>query len=567
LKSFADFGIDVPAGRSGEHQTTCPKCSAGRKKKLDRCLSVNIEKRTWICHHCDWRGGLPNGNGNGSRPEPARAKARAGIKYPWPQSLPEKVKNYLVGERRIPEEVLTRNKIGFGKIWMPQVEGEVDTIQFPYLKSGEVVNVKSRDGEKHFRQVSGAEKILFGYDDISDESTIIVEGEIDKLSLEVAGFQNTVSVPDGAPPAESKNYSSKFDFLENCKDRLEPVKKFIIAVDNDGPGKKLEDELARRLGRERCSIVTWQQGCKDANEVLVKHGAERLKQCIENAQPCPVEGLFSVGDISERILDLYDRGLQGGADVGWLALGKFYSVRPGEFTVVTGIPSHGKSELIDAMLINLAESEGWHFGICSPENYPLERHAAKLIEKRARKPFRRGPTERLTSAELLKTSGWLDEHFTFLMPDENELTVDGILSLAKALVYRKGIKGLVIDPWNELDHSRPASLSETEYISQSLTRIRRFARTHGVHVWLIAHPTKLYKDNSGKYPVPSPYDISGSAHWRNKADNCLTIWRDLSTHTREVQVHAQKIRFKEVGSIGLARLNYDFLTGRYSDAN
>lgn len=148
------------------------------------------------------------------------------------------------------------------------------------------------------------------------------------------------------------------------------------------------------------------------------------------------------------------------------------------------------------------------------------------------------------------------------------MTVDGVLKLAKALVFRKGIRGLVIDPWNELDHSRPSNLSETEYISQALTKIRRFARTHEVHVWLVAHPTKLPKQTDGKYPVPTPYDVSGSANWRNKADNCLTVWRDLSEpHSREVQIHVQKIRFKEVGQIGMARLNYDILTGRYRDAN
>ena len=89
-------------------------------------------------------------------------------------------------------------------------------------------------------------------------------------------------------------------------------------------------------------------------------------------------------------------------------------------------------------------------------------------------------------------------HFSFILPDERDLSVTGILGLAKALVYRKGIKGLVVDPWNELSHQRPPGLSETEYISESLTKIRRFARAYGVHVFLIAHPTKLSKDKDGK---------------------------------------------------------------------
>jgi twinkle protein len=137
--------------------------------------------------------------------------------------------------------------------------------------------------------------------------------------------------------------------------------------------------------------------------------------------------------------------------------------------------------------------------------------------------------------------------------------------LAKVLILRKGIKGLVIDPWNELDHSRPSNLSETEYISQCLSKIRRFARLHNIHIWLIAHPTKLRKEDNGNYPVPTPYDISGSAHWRNKADNCISIWRDLNDRDTPVQIHVQKVRFKEIGQVGMVELNYDYKSGRYSD--
>lgn len=104
----------------------------------------------------------------------------------------------------------------------------------------------------------------------------------------------------------------------------------------------------------------------------------------------------------------------------------------------------------------------------------------------------------------------------------------------------------------------------TEYISQSLTKVRRFARTYGVHVWLVAHPTKLVKDTKGCYPVPTPYDVSGSAHWRNKADNCLCVWRDVAqSECRVVDIHVQKIRFQEIGKPGKATLAYDYATGRY----
>src|SRR5690606_28072351 len=107
------------------------------------------------------------------------------------------------------------------------------------------------------------------------------EGEMDKLAVEVAGIVSCVSVPDGAPSETAKDYASKFTFLEADRARLESVKEWIIAVDNDGPGKRLEDELARRLGREKCRRVTWPEGCKDANEVLTKLCSEQLRECLD----------------------------------------------------------------------------------------------------------------------------------------------------------------------------------------------------------------------------------------------------------------------------------------------
>ncbi|MFQ5443313.1 MAG: toprim domain-containing protein [Nitrospinales bacterium] len=139
--------------------------------------------------------------------------------------------------------------------------------------------------------VKGAEKVLYGLDDLNAEMTVIVEGEMDKLALEVAEVPNAVSVPDGAPAAGTKNYSSKFDFLETCKTALDSVKRFVIAVDSDGPGKVLEQELARRLGYGRCFRVVWPEGSKDANAVLLRHGAEVLGDCIDEAQPFPREGV------------------------------------------------------------------------------------------------------------------------------------------------------------------------------------------------------------------------------------------------------------------------------------
>ncbi len=564
MKTFADFEINIPNTSASQVYVICPKCSHDRKKKNVKSLSVNIQDGVWNCHHCQWSGTLNEKNGAKNHyPQKVESKYPK-IKYKAPDKLPQNVLDYFKG-RGISEEVLTRNKIGYAPEWMPQVEKEVTTIQFPYFENGECVNIKYRSGEKGFKLFKGAKQTVYGYDGIDNEKLVWTEGEIDALSVEMAGISSVVSVPHGAINPNAKDLSNKFIFLENCFDRLKEVKIHYLSFDNDGPGMRLQEELIRRLGPGKCKVVTLPNDCNDANDCLTKHGAETLKGCVDQAKEVPVEGVFTVNDLVEGVCDLYREGLKPGASPGWSNLYKLYSVNPGEMTIVTGIAGHGKSEVNDNIVINLAKSHGWRFGIFSPENQPLSIHCMKLLEKWNCQPFGDWSKKRMNSQEMFQGLESLQEHFYFILPNEDELTVDAILSKAKTLVFRKGIRGLIIDPWNEIDHSRPSNLSETEYISQCLTRIRRFARDYRVHVWLVVHPTKLQKDVKGKFPVPSLSDCMGSSHWRNKADNGLSVWRDFEDQNGKIEVHVQKIRFKHIGKPGVATLYYDRATGNYSE--
>jgi len=91
MKTFGDFGISIPAGRSGEVATTCPQCSPQRKKPNVRCLSVNVEKGVWHCNHCDWRGSLKQGIEEPSNPYAHRPKTYRHPEYretPQPEDGP-----------------------------------------------------------------------------------------------------------------------------------------------------------------------------------------------------------------------------------------------------------------------------------------------------------------------------------------------------------------------------------------------------------------------------------------------------------------------------------------------
>ncbi len=115
-----------------------------------------------------------------------------------------------------------------------------------------------------------------------------------------------------------------------------------------------------------------------------------------------------------------------------------------------------------------------------------------------------------------------------------------------------------------VSHLRPGAMSETEYVGQVLGKVKRFAQAHGVHVWFIAHPSKMHKDG-GKMPVPSLYDIAGSANWANKADIGLVVHRDPNKKPPEAEIHIRKVRFKAVGQIGMVTLKYDRATGQYRE--
>lgn len=286
--------------------------------------------------------------------------------------------------------------------------------------------------------------------------------------------------------------------------------------------------------------------------------------------------LISVSPLRYQALveRLWENGMPPGDSTGWPSVDAFYTVAPGQFTTVTGWPSSGKSEWLDAMALNLAK-RGWRFAIFSPENQPGELHIAKFVEKFLGKPFAAGRTERATRDEVTEAMTEIEEWFGFLQPaaDTERITfgIPDILEAAEAHFRIAGIwhsseikRGLIIDPWNEVEHTRARDWSETDYISKMLGGIRAWARTHGVHVWIVAHPRNITREN-GKLPVPRPDMISGSQHWWNKSDNAITVWREFEDHSTTVRIYVQKVRFKHIGHQGVAELTYDRVTGRYRE--
>jgi twinkle protein len=441
------------------------------------------------------------------------------------------------------------------------VTGDKGVVHFPYERNGKLVNVKHRaiTGAKKNWMEDGCELVFWGLDRCSGSAQIcVVEGEPDALALATAGIDRVMSVPNGGTPG-------KMDYVASAESIFSACHAVILAGDNDDVGRSCQDELARRIGKEKCYRASWPDGCKDANDTLIEHGPEVVRKCIAEAVPVPIDGIASptsmVGDTVHR----HRTGRQKGAPTGWRSLDNLITFRPGQVTIISGEPGSGKSEFLDCMTLALAKQDDpWFTGVFSPENYPIDQHLAKYAEKWVGKPFYDGPTTRMTESELIDFHKWADGYLAFVNPAEVR-GLDDLLAAAKAMVIRYGMRGLVLDPWNQIEHLRPAGMTETDYIGASLSRIQWFARTSDVHVWIVVHPRIMRRNADGTMPIVTPHDLAGSANWFNKSDNIIVVHRDKNDSTKPVEIHVKKVRFRELGRLGVAYLAFDAITGSYRD--
>lgn len=584
MKSWLDVGIDPGRfnGMQGNVKMPCPKCGPTRAHPNDPSLSVNTTDQIWKCHNCDWAGTLKQRD----HIQQGREYVQKEWKTPNEQfyqstvstALPPSVVEYFK-RRGIPKDVLVANEVGFGlaKSWAYQKDGQwkdhldsrgvpSNAIYFPYRMDGKLVNVKSRlmdagNVVKDFRLTRGAQKILWGIDNIADDA-IWVEGEVDLMTYHAVGLTNVVSVPNGASVSE---------YLEACAPKLATVHRHILSVDGDPPGIELRDELANRLGKDICRYVTYPEGTKDANEVLLKYGPEAVLDLVKQARYFPVEGLIEIDSLADEILSYYEHGLPKGVSTGFPSLDQLFRLAPGSFYIFTGRPGMGKSSLIAQILLNVAQEEGWQIGIFSAEDSPTSAWIVKSLQRLTGKPFDLDAKNRMSRQDVAGGLRFLNDHFVPIVPTESTFSIDEVLRLARIAVYRRGIKVLLIDPWNELDHSVPRGMDRQDYISQVLSKIRIFGRQHDVLPILVAHPRKstatAKKEGDVKETIPDLDDISGSGHFRAKADIGIVVHRDImNTDGRQIfKVINMKVRQPWHGRTGSVDLEFDPVTWQITD--
>ena len=532
IDNFNQYSLE-----EGKTQGTCPLCSSSRQPKNQKlkCASYDWERGLGTCHNCNTTFQLHTYQRKGNsekvylKPteEPKMYLAEPGSKViQWFKT------------RGISEKTLKDLKVSEGPEFMPQTGKSENTIKFNYMMGDTLINIKYRDGKKNFKLYKGAEKIFYNINSIIGYDTcIIVEGEMDALSFHETGLPNVISVPNGA----TLN-SNNLDYLDNCIDYFEDKDKIILAVDNDEPGQALQQELIRRLGAEVCFTVDFED-CKDANEYLLKHGKENLIQQITKAKPVPLENVTTFKDIEGEVTDFVKHGFKPGYQVGLANFDRIFSTYTGQFITVTGIPSSGKSDFVDQMVIGYNLNYKWKTAFASPENQPTYLHAHKLM----RKVWQGMPTPGdINSKKWNEVAEHVNDNFFFI--DMERYTLESILRKGAELVKRKGIKCLVIDPFNKIRDIDSNTDDVNRYTMEYLTKIETFAKKFDVLVFIVAHPTKMYKDKDGKIEEPNMYNIKGGGEWYDASYHGILVHRDYEAKT--VKAKVLKVKFQNLGENG-----------------
>ena len=522
---------DLEAGKT---QGNCPLCSADRKAKNQKakCASYDWERGLGTCHNCNSSFQLHTYKRKG--------KAEKVYLKPEPyvlQTPGTKVEEWFKN-RGISKKTLDDLRINEGPEFMPQTGKTENVIKFNYFMGGELTNIKSRDGRKNFKLHKGAEKIFYNIDSIvGHPECVIVEGEMDVLALHEAGITNAISVPNGAT-LDNNN----LDYLDSCIDYFEDKEKIILAVDSDEAGQALQKELVRRLGAEICYLATFDD-CKDANEYLLKYDKDKLANRIKKASPVPLENVTTFKDIEDDITDFVRNGFKPGFQVGLSNFDSIFSTYTGQFITVTGIPSSGKSDFVDQMVVGYNKNYGWKTAFASPENQPTYLHAHKLMRK---------TWEGMPSAEDIGGDKWeqVADHCNgnYFHIDMEKYTLESVLRKGAELVKRKGIKCLVIDPFNKVRDVDCKTEDVNRYTMEYLMKIETFAKKYDVLVFIVAHPTKMYKDKDGKIEEPTMYNIKGGGEWYDASYHGLLVHRDYEART--VKVKVLKIKFQNLGENG-----------------
>lgn len=529
--------------------STCPLCSHNRKKKTEKCLRLYWDTGLAECFHC---GELLQLHTYKKKVQEHKQIYKKPV---WRNKtiLSDDVVKWFEKERHISQSTLLKAKVTDSVENMPPEWKPVKTIQYNYFRNGELINIKYRTKNKQFKLFKEAELILYNLDYCATSKEIIIcEGENDALAYIEAGIYNVTSIPNG-----STLKSVNLEYIDNCIEYFENKEKIYLALDKDEAGQNVTKELIRRFGAEKCFLVDFGD-CKDANDYLIKYGKESLAFTLKLAKETPLENVSSVSDWDAEFDDYIVNGMQRGYITGYKNFDKIFSVYTGQYVVVTGIPSSGKSDWVDQMCICYNKLYGWKVAYASPENKPNKIHAGKLISKLC--GIWVNKKEYLTQEWYKKAKRHINDSFKFI--DMERYDLDCVLEKARELIFRYGIKVLVIDPYNKVRQT--GKYTDTiEYTNSYLLKIHEFCVKHDILIFLVAHPVKPSNEERKTYE-PDLYSVKGGGEFYDMTPMGLLVHRDYQNAV--VKIKVLKVKFSHLGeNHAHVYMDWNDQNGRYSD--
>lgn len=567
-KEFRDLGIDAPNRPSGSVKVHCPKCESRKgHRPREKDLSLHYDEGFYKCHspNCDFKGSVKSLKKEYSRPE-------------WKNStdLPDNVVKYFIG-RGISQQTLKRMQIDVD---------EKGNIRFNYFRKGELINYKVRiplsDGKKSFRQHAGAEKILYNLDSITTGVTkcIITEGEMDVVSWVEAGLPaefGVVSVDQGAPNPGDRT-DGKLECIRNCAAELDSIEEFYLCVDDDAPGKYLEEVLIDRFGAYRCFLVKLPKGKKDSNDVLQDKAyelsvrKETLRNCLKTATPVPVPGIHTLDDEVWKNQDYYfEHGRPTGSSTYYPGFDENFTFLRGDITLITGLPNDGKGQFTRTLALIKSYIDGWKWAFYAPEDYPIDLFYDDMVHMYVGKSPYYGDDHQMSKFEYDEARMFIREHFFLISPVADKKTGqvplptnDWINERIRFLKLKYGINAYVKDPWNKISHDM--SQRDDQYLQSELSKEKFFAMNFDAAFYIV-HPKQMQKNKDGSYSAPDRYDMAGGAMFFNMFDNFITIYRSHrheDPNDQSVSAIVRKIKKQKlVGRPGEFEFWYDWKSNRY----
>lgn len=538
---------------SGNIKAVCPICIDSRTNKKDKSLQVNFSNGTAHCHYChaiSFRDSIENKTTEKNYKLPVQT---------WRNytQLSDRIVKYLE-DRKIAQSTAIYFGLTEEKYYQPQIEKECINLVFNYFEGEVLINKKYRSRDKKFTQSAGAKSIFYNINSvIGQEEVWIMEGEFDVLAMYEIGIKNCISLPNGA--------NDNDNVWINCENYLKDIKKFYIATDNDQKGNEVAEKIAQRLGRWRCERVLFSN--KDANDDLLDGS---LENSVLNRKKYPVSGTFSVTDLYSEMIDLYDNGLPPTFYPKHHCFGNLknvFSVMRGHLVVSVGIPSHGKSTWTEWYVMNLVKDYNMKASFFSPEHTPMALHQTSFVQKTFGKNYWKevNGVPRIDKIEIARYENWAKDKIYLTSPENGEnANWDWILDKFKEQMITFGIDIFVIDAFNKV--AMTGKENNLVLINATLSKLTSFAQQNNVIIFLVAHPTKMKKNEKGVYAIPTLYDVSGSADFRNQTHDGYCVYRVFEDETEEESTLfiSEKLKYNFQGQMrATVAFDYHEPSGRF----